>query len=164
MKNVILFFSIFLTLSCSSNKDEAQPMVIDTHYTLTLVDVSGNNLLDPSYKKSFVHNKVLLYAADDKGNKTSNIYAKGTDIIKSTQSDNGSSEYYISINAGSYVAPDKYVLYLSLPNGDLDKLEMKFIKSGQSQIKSEIYYNDKLIWKHGKNNSAIVVIKHRVKE
>lgn len=158
MKNIVLFISLLFVIACSSN-DESKPMVIDTYYTITLKDVNGNNLLDPSFKGSFAHKEVILYAADDKGNKISNIYAKGVDIIKSVPGNGSKSEYYISINAGSYVAPDRYIVYLSLPNGDEDKLEMKFNKSGQSQMKSEIYYNSKLIWKQGGVDSSFVIIK-----
>lgn len=158
MKNLFLFFSLFLLIACSNN-DESKPMVIDTSYTITLQDGHGNNLLDPSFKGSFAHKEVVLYAADDKGNKTLNIYAKGDDIIKSVPNNSSGSEYFISVNGGSYVAPDRYILYLGLPNGDLDKVEMKFIKSGQSQMKSEIFYNDKLIWKQGEANSSLVIIK-----
>lgn len=158
MKNVILFISLFLGIACS-HSDDTKPMVIDTYYTIILKDKNGNNLLDPSFKSSFAHKEVVLYEADDKGNKTSNIYEKGIDIIKSVPINGNKSEYYISVNAGSYVAPDRYILYLSLPNGDEDKLEMKFIKSGHSQIKSEIYYNSKLIWKDGSIDSSLVVIK-----
>lgn len=158
MRNVFLFLSLFLAIACSSN-DESKPMVIDTYYTITLKDANGNNLLDPSFKDSFAHKEVVLYAADDKGIKTSNIYAEGVDVIKSVSINDNKSDYYISVNAGSYVAPDRYILYLGLPNGDLDKLDMKFSKSGQSQMKSEIYYNNKLIWKQGEGNSSLVVIK-----
>lgn len=158
MKNVILFMSLFLGMACSSN-DESKPMVIDTYYTITLKDVNGNNLLDPSFKGAFAHKEVILYAADGKGNKTSSIYAKGIDIIKYVSGKGNKSEYYISVNAGSYVAPDRYIVYLSLPNGDEDKLEMKFNKSGQSQMKSEIYYNSKLIWEQGGVDSGFVIIK-----
>ncbi|MGL4583784.1 MAG: hypothetical protein ACRCVU_12485 [Flavobacterium sp.] len=159
MKNVILFISLLFVMACSSN-DESKPMVIDTYYTIMFKDVNGNNLLDPSFNGSFAHKEVILYGADEKGNKISNIYAKGGDIIKSVPTSNGSkSEYYISINAGSYVAPDRYIVYLSLPNGDEDKLEMKFNKSGQSQMKSEIYYNNKLVWKQGSVDSSFVIIK-----
>lgn len=157
MKNVVLFISLLFVMACSSS-DELKPMVIDTYYTIMLKDINGNNLLDPSFKGSFAHKEVMLYGADEKGVKTSVVLEKGINVIKSV-SINGNDEYYIGVNVGSYVAPNKSIVYLLLPNGDLDKLEMKYRQRGDSKMKYKIYYNDKMIWSEGGVDSGFVIIK-----
>ncbi|MCC9041650.1 hypothetical protein LNQ81_02895 [Myroides sp. M-43] len=51
------------------------------------------------------------------------------------------------------------IVYLLLPNGDLDKLEMKYRQRGNSKMKYEIYFNDKMIWSEGGVDSGFVIIK-----
>lgn len=157
MKKIILFMSLLLIIACSSD-EKFSPTVVDTNYSIMLKDIKGNNLLDPTYDGSFSHQKIVLYEADANGQNTAVIYRKGSEIIRSVSIE-GKTEYYIEIQGGSYIAPDRYIVYLFLPNGDLDKLEMKFKKKGHSTLKYEVYYNSKLIWREGDIDLGFVIIK-----
>ncbi|MDM1372699.1 hypothetical protein [Myroides marinus] len=161
MKKIIAFFSIIMLFSCSKAEDElVGPHNFDLKYTIELLDNKGNNLLDPKTPNYYQHDKVQLLVKTQSGTSKQIIFSDNTPLIR-TDIRNGKSFYFLLPTTETLINNES-TIYLSLPNGDLDKITLTTQSSPNNKYyvtKKTITYNDKIVWDKTSESNHIVIIK-----
>jgi hypothetical protein len=148
---------IFFLQSCD-NSDEEQPCCnVDVAFQIEIIDLSGNDLLNPNFGGSFSHSEISYYKLDEGGNKVEMILENNFIIAPS----NGKSNYFLNITElGTKQSDGSYLSFLKLSSDITDTVKVRTIENGNAVYKDKIYYNDKLVWgKTDLNTLPIIVTK-----
>lgn len=161
MNKIILFLILIFFSSCSQNDNTAElnSTNVSLKYYIELKNKDGVDLLDPENSSAFDQNKIQIIIKNKKSETVNVINPSSQGLIKFLKKEDGKGGYFIDFSDCLFIDHSVSVVYLSLPNGDLDKITA-IIKYDKNSIqKDEIFYNDQLVWNTTYISDLISIVK-----
>lgn len=143
MKKIIIALIMLSIFACNKEEsNEKNDTAISLDFTISVSDKDGLDLLDPSNKNSFPHDKISIYEIDKKGEK----YIQKTDITNE-----GLPFYVISLFVGYKEGEtinnfSKGTSIIELSKGNIEKIEYEIKYSENSALLDKLWYKGKKIY------------------
>lgn len=161
MNKIILFLILIFFSSCSQNDniDGLNSTNVSLKYYIELKNKDGIDLLDPENSNAYDQKKIQIITKNKKLETVNLINPSIQGLIKSFKTEDGKVRYFIDFSDCLFIDHNVGVVYLSLPNGDLDKITV-IIKYAKNSIqKDKIFYNDQLVWNTTYISDLICIVK-----
>lgn len=160
MKNIFLLLSLIILSGCTENNDgDVSSTTIDLLFMLEYKNEQGEDLLNPLTKGAWKTDEIQFFALDEGGFPIILAKEKINHFVNMAE-DKGQKKYCIWF-VYSYFVKDATtsVVYIALPNGDTDKIEVRAKRGKNSLVKDQLLYNDVLVWDRSHLDDRIVIIK-----
>jgi len=159
MKNIFLLLSLFFLNGCTKEDDDNLSTNIDLVFKIEYKNKMGEDLLNPMTIGGWETDEITIFARDDEGNPIP-LAAEKTNHFVNMAEDMGGKKYFIWFIYSYFLNnATKSVVYIALPNGDTDKIEVHAKRGKNSFVKDKLFYNDVLLWDQSHHDDRITIIK-----
>lgn len=162
-KHNLIIFILLALLGLESCVDERDDQVastnIDLLFMLAYQNVKGEDLLNPLTEGGWNTEEISIFTVDEYGYSHPLVDEKTNHFVQSTE-DWGQKQYYIWFIYSPFANKEtKSIVYIALPNGDTDKIEVWATRGRNSLVKEKLFYNDVLVWDRSHPGNWITIVK-----
>ena len=159
MKNIFLLLSLILLSGCTKEDDDNLSTNIDLLFMLAYQNAKGEDLLNPLTEGGWNTEEISIFTFDEYGYSRPLADEKTNHFVQSTE-DGGQKQYYIWFIYSPFANKEiKSIVYIVLPNGDTDKIEVWATRGRNSLVKEKLFYNDVLVWDRSHQENWITIVK-----
>jgi|GEM_PF-5702137 len=162
-KHNVISFLLLILLGLGSCTYEQATQVSSTHidllFMLAYQNVKGEDLLNPLTLGGWNAEEIRIFTLDEYGYRLPLAEEKTNHFVQSTD-DWGQKQYYIWFTYTPFANKEtKSIVYIALPNGDTDKIEVWATRGSNSLVKEKLFYNDVLVWDRSHPDDWITIVK-----
>lgn len=164
MKEKLFILFVFLStvglISCSSEDVNTNSSTnVDLGFKIEYKNKRGEDLLNPLTPEAWKTDEITIFTMDEDGNSISIADEKTSHFVTMTE-ERGQKKYFIWF-IYNYFSNDKTksIVYIALPNGDTDKIEVHAKRGKNSFVKDKLFYNDVVMWDQSHHDDRITIIK-----
>ncbi|EHQ41732.1 hypothetical protein [Myroides odoratus] len=160
MKYIYILISLIVLNGCTkNNNDDNLSTNVDLGFKIEYKNKRGEDLLNPLTPEAWKTDEITIFAMDEDGNSIS-IADEKTSHFVTMMEERGQKKYFIWF-IYNYFSNDrtKSIVYIALPNGDTDKIEVHAKRGKNSFVKDKLFYNDVVVWDQSHHDDCITIIK-----
>ena len=165
MKNLLYIATIIGLFSCeSSDTMDNNYYNLDTAVKITVVDINGNDLLNPNNANCFLEENIIIYYLID--GEEEEIYDPNMDCPRNFciyAPDTADGKYWIGLtpNIVSDSTVGYGITYIKWNDNDKDTIKCAHRSGEGYTIVTKVWFNDELVWNEDDEltNRHIVIVK-----
>ncbi len=159
MKSVFLLLSLFFLSGCVNDNDNNFSTNIDLLFLLEYKNIKGEDLLNPLTVGGWNKEEISIFSVDEYGYSLPIANEKTEHFVKAIE-DWNEKKYCIWFIYSQFINKEtKSIVYIVLPNGDTDKIEVWATRGKNSLVKDKLFYNDVLVWDQSHQDNWVTIIK-----
>jgi len=156
MKTVTLIILIFAMIFLSCQEEEVSTN-IDIVIEITVIDKSGNDLLNPSVENSFKEESIKIYYLID--GVVEEVYYPNSDNPKGFRIYERDSIYRMGLSPNGNKKEEFPVTYIQWNETDTDTVKGSFLRGEGFLMCTKVWYNGVLMWEDYNTERRITVVK-----
>ncbi|NOU62083.1 hypothetical protein [Marinifilum caeruleilacunae] len=149
MKYILIISIAVILVSCSSG-DEPSAFV-DVSIELSVLDIDGNDLLNPNNDDSFKESDIKLYYVINEEKRE--VYDPNMQYPRNFFIFKEGAIYRIRLLLNNDKSDDKPITYIQWNDKDSDTISAEFYRTNNLTRKEKVWFNDKLIYEFDDNTS-----------
>ncbi|MGG5507243.1 MULTISPECIES: hypothetical protein [unclassified Myroides] len=161
MKNLFLLFSLFFLIGCTTSNDDdiADSYFTDMIFNIEYLNRDGKDLLDP-LDGTWETKQIRIFYLNEEGYPITLANEESNHIIHKIKG--SEKRYYIRFVYTHFITSgpnSTSLVYIFLPNGDIDKIEVQAKGEMYKAMKEKMFYNDELVWDRTHKDDTVTIIK-----
>jgi hypothetical protein len=151
---IIIFIAVLFMISC---KKEKVSLNLDGGIEISVMDNSGNDLLNPATPNAFVDSEIKIYYLIDGIKKE--IYNANYDHPRNFILFEKDGEYRMGLSPNADEKEELPITYIQWKEIDTDTIQCHFSRTSNSVVCDKIWRNGTLVWDNYSTCRCIQIVK-----